>query len=108
MKNAVTITGVHEVEADEPVYLIEIEVEGDVDSFDFSDITQEIPGQSQDNWQCAYDDREIDSPTSNRRFAFFFHYLDTRLPLLTSFGEIEIPKPSPMPARLANIEYDQP
>lgn len=108
MKNAATITGVHEIEADEPVHLIEIEVDGDVESFDFSDITQETPDQPKDNWQCAYDDREIDSPTSKRRFAFFFHYLDFRLPLLTSFGEVAIPDPSPLPERLADIEYDQP
>lgn len=40
MPNTATIIGVHEIESDEPVYLIEIEVTGDADQFDFGDLTQ--------------------------------------------------------------------
>ena len=40
MPNTATIIGVHEIEADEPVYLIEIEVTSDVDQFAFGDLTQ--------------------------------------------------------------------
>ncbi len=108
MANSATIIGVHQIPADEPIHLIELEVDGDVDSFDLSDITQKIADQPRDNWQCAYDEREIDSPTSNLRFAFFFHHLDLNAPLITSFGEIAIPKPTPLPARLAEIEYEEP
>ncbi len=108
MTNLATIVGVHEIDADEPVDLIELELTGDVDSFDFADITQVMPGQPRDNWQTAYDEREIDSPTSNRRFVFFFHYLDLYSSLVTSFGEIAIPKPTPLPQRLGDIKYEQP
>jgi hypothetical protein len=108
MTDQATIVGVHEVEADEPVHLLELELTGDVDSFDFANFTQMIADQPRDNWQTAFDEREIDSPTSNRRFAFFFHYLDLNAPLITSFGEIAIPKPTTLPERLADIEYEEP
>lgn len=108
MANQATIVGVHEVDANEPVYLLELELTGDTDSFDFADVTQMIADQPRYNWQSAYDEREIESPTSNRRFALFFHYLDLNAPLITSFGEIGIPKPTPLPERLADIEYEQP
>lgn len=108
MANQAAIVGVHEIDADEPVHLLELELTGDIDEFDFADVTQMIADQPRDNWQSAYDEREIESPTSNRRFAFFFHYLDLNAPLITSFGEIGIPKPTPKPGRLADIEYEEP
>ena len=97
MSNRMTIVGIHEIEADEPVHSIELELTGDIDAFDFADITHAIADQSRDNWQTAYNEREIDSPTSNRRFTFFFHYLNLRSPLVTSFGGVSIPEPTPLP-----------
>jgi hypothetical protein len=108
MTNQATIVGVHEIDADEPVHLLEIELTGDIDAFDFADMTQMIADQPRENWQSAYDEREIESPTSNRRFALFFHYLDLNAPLITSFGEISLPKSTPLPERLADIEYEEP
>ncbi len=108
MSKTATIIGVHEIEADEPVHLIEIEVTGDADQFDFGDVTQADENVSRDNWQCAYDEREIDSPTAGRRFAFFLHYLNFELPLATSFGDIDIPNPTAIPERLSTIEYEAP
>jgi hypothetical protein len=108
MKTAVQIVGVHDVDADEPVHLIEIELTGDIDAFDFGEITQAIPDQPQANWQTAYDEREIQSPTANRRFAFFFHYLDLNLPLTTSIGDLPLPHATPIPERLADIQYESP
>ncbi len=52
------------------------------------------------------DEREIDSPTAGCRFAFFLHYLNFDLPLATSFGEIDIPKPTSIPQRLGKIKYE--
>ena len=106
--NLATIVGVHEIDADEPVHLLELEVTGDVDAFDFADVTQMIADEPRDNWQSAYDEREVPSPSSKRRFAFFFHYLDLNTPLITSFGELGIPEPTPVPERLADIEYEEP
>ena len=108
MSDTVTIIGVHEIEAGEPVHLIEIEVTGDADRFDFGDVTQADENVPRDNWQCAYDEREIYSPTAGRRFAFFLHYLNFELPLATSFGDIDIPEPTPIPERLGTIEYEAP
>lgn len=108
MANQATIIGVYEIEADEPVHLVELELTGDIDEFDFADVKQMIADQPHANWQTAYDEREIESPTSNRRFAFFFHYLDLNTPLITSFGEIGVPEPTPMPERLGDIEYEVP
>ena len=108
MGNTATIVGIHEIDAEEPVHLIEIELTGDVAAFDFRDITQPVKGQRRDNWQAAYDERQIDSPTSNPRFAFFFHYLDLSLPLSTSFGDLAIPPVTPLSERLVNIEYEPP
>ncbi|MEZ6057486.1 MAG: hypothetical protein R3C01_12360 [Planctomycetaceae bacterium] len=108
MPNTAKIIGVHEIEADETVYLIEIEVTGDADQFDFGDLTQVDANAPRDNWQSAYDEREIDSPKDARRFAFFFHYLDFHSPVITSFGEIPVPGPTPIPERLRRIEYEAP
>ncbi len=108
MANRAIIVGVHEIDADEPVHLLELELTGNINEFDFVDVTQTMADQPRDNWQSAHDEREIESPTSNRRFAFFFHYLDLHAPLIASFGEIGIPKPTPKPERLADIEYEEP
>lgn len=108
MPNIAKIIGVYEIGADEPVYLIEIELTGDADQFDFGDLTQAETNASRDNWQCAYDEREIDSPNDSRRFAFFFHFLDFHSPLSTSFGEIPVPEPTPIPERLRRIKYEAP
>ena len=39
MPNRAMIVGIHNVDAEESVYLIELEIEGDVDAFDFSEVT---------------------------------------------------------------------
>jgi hypothetical protein len=44
---------------------------------------------------------------SEIRLAFFFHFLDPQLPLRTSYGEVKLPDPTPIPDRLAAlIVYD--
>ena len=108
MANRVRIVGVHPVEADEPVYLVEVEVEGPVGEFDFGAVTQELSGQPQGNWQTAYDEREMGRESDRVRFAFFFHDLDTAKPLLTPHGAIDLPLATPVPGHLRAIEYEQP
>ncbi len=49
MATQAKITGVHAVEADEPAHLIELLVEGDMEDFDISDVTQEVSGQPKSN-----------------------------------------------------------
>jgi hypothetical protein len=108
MPNRVEIIGVHPVAADEPVHLIEIEIEESSDPFDFGAVTQEIPGRPSANWQVAYDERELGRAGGRVRFAFFFHYLDPKKPLRTSFGAVNLARATPMPAHLDGIEYEAP
>jgi hypothetical protein len=69
MSTQVKIIGVHPIEADEPVYLIELLVEGDAGTFDIGEVTQEVPGQPKSNWQATYDERVLDE--SEARNSFF-------------------------------------
>jgi hypothetical protein len=104
MANRARVIGIHPVAADEPVHLVEFEVEGNAADFDFGAITQEVPGQPRSNWQAVYDEREIGA----NRFAFFFHYLDTAKPLATPVGPLALPPESPVPEHLQSIDYEQP
>ena len=104
MAKGARVVGVHPILADEPVHLVELEIEGGTDGFDFGGVTQEVPGQPQSNWQAAYDEREV----GKNRYAFFFHYLDTAKPLLSPVGPLVLPPDSPVPEHLQDIEYEQP
>ena len=42
------------------------------------------------------------------RFAFFFYHLDFNKPLLTPFGPVTIPGPTPIPTHLQEFEYEVP
>lgn len=108
MTSRVKIIGVHPVPADESVHLIEIEVEESTGPFDFGAVTQETPDQPCENWQVAYDERELNSVDGKVRFAFFFHYLDPGKPLRTSYGSVKLPAVSPIPLHLSEIEYEAP
>jgi hypothetical protein len=104
MASRARVIGIHRVPADQPVHLVELEVEGDAADFDLGEVTQEVPGQPKSNWQAAYDEREV----GDNRFAFFFHYLDTAKPLLSPVGPLTLPPESPIPKHLQGIEYEQP
>jgi hypothetical protein len=104
MANCARVIGIHPVAADEPVHLIELEIEGSADGFDFGEVTQIQPGQPRCNWQVAYDERRI----APNRFVFFFHHLDTTNPLLSSVGPLTLPPESPLPKHLQGIEYEHP
>lgn len=108
MANAARVLGVHPIVADEPVHLVEIEIVGNVDAFDFNDITQEVPGKPRNNWQAAYDEQQIAEEPGRVRYAFFFHTLDLSKPLQSSFGSLKLPAESPLPDHLQKIEYEQP
>jgi hypothetical protein len=108
MPTQVRIIGIHPIEADEPVHLIELLVEGDVEDFDIGELTQEMAGQPKMNWQAPYDDRLLEASEEKARYAFFFHYLDPKRPLLTSHGSLPLPKPTTVPEHLRDIEYEPP
>jgi len=99
------IRGVHRIDAPEPCHLIDVELD-EAGDFDWGEVTQENPTQPRSNWQVAYDERPLDD--QQRRWAFFFHYLDFSKPLLTPHGEVQIPAATPRPEHLANVDYEPP
>jgi hypothetical protein len=108
MTTQATIIGVHPVEANEPVHLIELLVEGDADTFDIGEVTQEVADQPKSNWQAPYDERVVGESDGKIRYAFFFHYVDFKKPLLTPAGSLPLPQPTKPPAHLKDIEYELP
>jgi hypothetical protein len=104
MSKRARVVGIHPVAADEPVHLVVMEIEDGSDSFDFGEVTQEVPGQPRSNWQVVWNEREI----GENRFAFFFHHLDATKPLLCSKGSLPLPPESPLPEYLHTIEYERP
>ena len=108
MRGQVKIVGVHPVPAEEPIHLIEIEIEEPADAFEFGAVTQAKPGVPRENWQVAYDERKLASADGKTRFAFFFHYLDLEKALITSHGSVKLPPVSPIPAHLRGVEYEAP
>jgi len=108
MLGRVEVIGVHPVPAEKPVHLIEIEVEQSGERFDFGDVTQEVSDQPHENWQVAYDERELKSSDGKSRFAFFFHHLDLEKALITSFGSVKLPPVTPVPSHLNEVEYEAP
>jgi hypothetical protein len=98
------VIGVHPVLADEPVHLIELEVDRGVDDFDWEQVTQEVPDTPRSDWQAVYDEQEI----GENRFAFFFHHLDMTRPLLSAAGPLSLPPESPVPEHLRDIRYETP
>ncbi|MAT98084.1 MAG: hypothetical protein CL608_13140 [Anaerolineaceae bacterium] len=102
----ITIVGVHEIDAAEPCFLLEVSFDKVPEGNYWDEVTQEIPNQPRSNWQVPYDERPLnDSETS---WAFFFHYLDLKKPLLTPDGSIVLPSPSPRPEYLQGVKYEEP
>jgi hypothetical protein len=122
----IEIIGIYPVQADEPVHLVELIVRGSEGTFEIGDITQEVPGQSPDDWQVPCMEHLLNSSgdeiladdcqmtelpdlwLGDVRLVFFFHYLDASRPLQTPFGEVRLPAESDLPDRLSMIEYDLP
>ncbi|KAF0247135.1 MAG: hypothetical protein FD180_74 [Planctomycetota bacterium] len=120
------IVGVHPVEADEPVFLVEMVIDGLKGPFNVGKITQPDPKLPRENWQVPYDEMILDKKGTRllaeggeaeenpelwkgtMRLAFYFHYLDARRPLQTPFGNLPLPNPTPAPTRLRFMEYFPP
>ena len=100
----IKVLGVHPVDAQEPVHLIEIQVSGN--DIDWASITQPVEGEIEDNWQVPFDEQQV--PGSEDRWCFFFHYLDETRPLSSVAGALILPAETPIPAHLRFIKYDAP
>ncbi len=123
MPPKIEILGVHFVKAEQPVHLIEILVRDSEGPFDMSKITQPMSNQPRTYWQVPYDDQILNAEgtkivadamfeknnkplwTGDMRIAFFFHYLDLSRPLMTPFGEVNLPPETERPKRLEIMEY---
>ena len=99
-----TIRGIHPVD-EQHCHLVEVELDGD-GSLNWGEVTQAAPGQPPRNWQVAYDEQPLDR--DRHRWAFFIHYLDLNAPLLTPFGPVRLPAPTPRPPHLAHVMYIEP
>lgn len=94
--------------------------------FDVGAITQADAAQPPTNWQVPYAEKLL-TPDGDEvlidlwhaegnqemwvgdvRLVFFMHYLDPETPLTTPFGNVQLPAPTPCPARLEMIEYETP
>lgn len=112
----VRIIGVHPINNE--VHLLEIMVNTPPSEFDVSDFTQDVPGQPRENWQAAYDEYYLSeqgdviigdflhaprNDTGVSRLAFFMYFLNFDTPLITPFGKLKLPDPTPVPSRLSRI-----
>ena len=120
----ITVLGVYPVEeAEEPSQLIEVLVKEHHGDLNMGEFTQEVPGQPHDNWQVPWDEHILNSEGTSgelapfpgplkvhgsQRVAFFLHYLDGSLPLITPDGPVMLPEESARPTRLAFIQYQAP
>src|SRR5262249_11970226 len=108
MAPALEVVGVHPVDAPEPCHVVEIVLRNRDERFDFGTITQEVPGLSSREWQTPWDERVLSEDESGIRDAFFFHGLRLDKPLLTPFGEVQLPQPAPLPPHLKGVKYEGP
>ncbi len=88
----VTVVGVYPVEANQPVWLIEVELTTSFDSIDWGSITQPDANVDRSNWQTVYDEQVIEHGDSGKlRAVFFFHYLAVRCSFPVSLRRLAIP-----------------
>jgi len=88
------------------LYIIEIEVEPSTDGLDWSEITQPTAGSPRSNWQAPYSERSVDA--AQKRWAFFFHFLDLKQPLQAPCGPVPLPPVTPLPVHLKRMRYFAP
>ena len=101
----------------ESTVLMEAVVRNRDSRFSVEEFTQPQQGVDRDNWQVPWAEaflapdgetlvveRWSDPPqTGDLRVAFYLHYWQSEAPLLTSYGSVACPTPTPMPERLARL-----
>ena len=97
------------------IALVEVEVTGVDGKFDVGQFRQ--PGSDQAAYDEAYLSQDGDTVLSRAfdrphgsdfRLAFYLHYFGWGRPLNTSYGDVEVPGPTPMPDRLARVMTYEP
>lgn len=106
---AIRILGVHPLKAEEPVWLVEVEIDEKFEEIDWGSITQPNPRQDQSYWQVPYDERTLGKAANGKeRAAFFFHYLELDRPLESAYGQLMLPPPTSVPDHLRFMSYEAP
>lgn len=124
VQSHVQVVGVYTVQETSEAYLIELIIQESADKLDMGHFMQEMPGKPKSYWQVAYDEQYLnldgntvivstwDKPLGGppvTRVAFFLHFVNFSLPMLTPFGPVGLPQPTPIPDRLAAlITYIEP
>jgi hypothetical protein len=124
--SSVEVVGVHPLDTPEPCYLVELIVRASDARFDLGAFTQRDEHRPRSEWQVPYAEKLLDGSgeavawdlwdgpggdplwEGDVRLVFFFHHLDPGSPLVTPFGEVLLPRPTPRPRRLAEVEYEEP
>jgi hypothetical protein len=88
------------------VHLIEIDLSSCEGTFDWEALTQKDPALDPGKWQAPYDEAPV--PNTKGRWRFFFHHLDPRRPLSSSYGDLPLPAESEVPAHLRFVRYRAP
>ena len=120
--DSLELIGVYEVAGEPDVFLVELVVDRRPSEVDVGAFGQEEPGRPREEWQVPwmehYLNREgteliaevFDLPADDvapTRLAFFLHFVAFERPLITPFGEVELPESGPMPGRLVGkIEFE--
>jgi len=118
-KPELNIIGVYAIPEEQEVKLIEIVINCPPSKIDAGMFTQPEYDIPKSSWQVAYDehflnvdgteiigrygDNEILDGIPFTRIAFFLYFVDFDKPLLSQFGEHQLPVESPIPDRLKNI-----
>jgi hypothetical protein len=81
-------------------YMIEVELPESFENVDFGRFTQRVDGAPRSSWQAAKDEQPI---AGLNRALFYFHCVQWDKPLITPYGELVLPSPSPIPKRLREL-----
>ncbi len=121
MNPLIEVVGVYVVPDAADARLVEVVADLPPHDLDLGLFTQEEPSQPRENWQAPWMEQWLDetgervltepfdSPPEGldkSRVVFFLHYLSPDRPLITPEGEVPLPPPSLMPARLSDVEYE--
>lgn len=105
----ITVVGIYPIEARQPVWLIEVELDAEFDAIEWDSIAQPKANADRSYWQAVYDEQLTEpSEEGKTRAVFFFHYLRLTEPFQSAYGDLPLPPESPLPTRLEHIQYDEP
>ena len=118
LNSIVQLLGVYKIKGTSDIHLLELNINTSLADVDVSSFTQEDDTLPKDSWRTAYNEHFLNDDGTEvigsfleqnslagekTRIAFFMYFIDFNKPLLSQYGEIPLPKPSPIPDRLSKI-----